>query len=500
MSTLGDPAQAANAMIQQGRMEEALRAIEPFAKLPNASLQVLSAYGLALKANGRMEDALQAYRRGVKAEPSSPVAEHNVGATLGDLGHHREAEAALRRAIDKGGQAAETWSVLARQLMHLQKWEPAIAAFREAVRRNPGLVEVQRELAQLIWMRTGDREATVASLRQAVAASPFDVGLVIQLSKALQYGDQEDAAYAALRDAIGRRPDLEYVLEVAASNLCTVRGDSRAALFHAERALAVRPGDTTAGILACDGYLGLGMLDMAAELGRLLHQRAPNEQQILARLATAWRLRGDPRYRQLYDYEHVVRPHVIDTPDGWPDLTAYLADLAVALRKLHGFETHPFDQSLRHGSMTAQDLKQSRDPAIKGFFQAIDGPICRHMEWLGQGEGPLRSRNTGKYDIAGIWSVMLRPNGFHIDHVHPEGWLSSACYIDLPAAVDAGGKEGWIKFGEPGVPTSPPCPPEYFVKPEPGRLVLFPSYMWHGTVPFSGDQTRLTIAFDVVPA
>ena len=105
MSGLGDPAATAHALIEQGRPAEALAAIEPFAKLPNANLSALSAYGLALKANGRLQDALQAYRRGVKVDPSSPIAEHNVGATLGDLGQHREAEAAMRRAIAKGGQA-----------------------------------------------------------------------------------------------------------------------------------------------------------------------------------------------------------------------------------------------------------------------------------------------------------------------------------------------------------------------------------------------------------
>jgi hypothetical protein len=29
--------------------------------------------------------------------------------------------------------------------------------------------------------------------------------------------------------------------------------------------------------------------------------------------------------------------------------------------------------------------------------------------------------------------------------------------------------------------------------------VLFPSYMWHGTVPFDGQAPRLTIAFDLQP-
>jgi hypothetical protein len=30
--------------------------------------------------------------------------------------------------------------------------------------------------------------------------------------------------------------------------------------------------------------------------------------------------------------------------------------------------------------------------------------------------------------------------------------------------------------------------------------VLFPSYFWHGTLPFESDQPRMTVAFDALPA
>ena len=42
--------------------------------------------------------------------------------------------------------------------------------------------------------------------------------------------------------------------------------------------------------------------------------------------------------------------------------------------------------------------------------------------------------------------------------------------------------------------------PAHFERPLPGKLVLFPSYMWHGTAPFTSAQARTTIAFDIVPA
>jgi hypothetical protein len=59
------------------------------------------------------------------------------------------------------------------------------------------------------------------------------------------------------------------------------------------------------------------------------------------------------------------------------------------------------------------------------------------------------------------------------------------------------GRQGWIKFGEPATRTA--LKERRAVQPVAGRLVLFPSYTWYGTIPFAEKSVRTTIAFDVVP-
>jgi uncharacterized protein (TIGR02466 family) len=137
---------------------------------------------------------------------------------------------------------------------------------------------------------------------------------------------------------------------------------------------------------------------------------------------------------------------------------------------------------------------------IQALFKAFEVPIRCYLEHIGHGSDPLRRRNHRGWRFNGSWSVRLQTSGFHTSHVHPRGWLSSACYIDLPDSMaDVQRLDGALAFGEPSIATTPALPAEYAVRPEVGMLVLFPSYFWHGTVPFSGDSTRLTVAFDVVP-
>jgi hypothetical protein len=58
---------------------------------------------------------------------------------------------------------------------------------------------------------------------------------------------------------------------------------------------------------------------------------------------------------------------------------------------------------------------------------------------------------------------------------------------------------GCLQFGQPTEEYGVALAPRKIIDPVAGELVLFPSYIWHGTVPFHGPDTRLTLAFDVVP-
>jgi hypothetical protein len=137
---------------------------------------------------------------------------------------------------------------------------------------------------------------------------------------------------------------------------------------------------------------------------------------------------------------------------------------------------------------------------IQAVLRAFADPVESYCHSIGNdARHPLSSRNTGNGVLTGCWSVQLRREGFHLNHVHAEGWISSAYYVSVPDEVDDTAlMSGWLKFGEPRLPV-PGATPERVVQPKAGQLALFPSYMWHGTNAIHGPVPRITIAFDALP-
>ena len=465
-------------LLERGRAGEARQILAEAIAGGQDSASLRSLLGLILHQLGDLEGCERELRHSVRLAPADGAAEFALASVCYRLGNEAEAEAAARRAIAKGMDDVHSHLLLGRIFNKQSRLAEAETAWRAAIRRDPTSPQGHRELAELVWMQSGE----LAKARAALDAAPQTAEIVTITVHLLQGAGEERAAYELAAARALRDPSLHILAARAALGIDPAAADRHLA--------AAPPGITPAARAKTEIEvdLALGRAQQAVQRAERLQASRPGDQHATALLATAWRLAGDPRYQALYDYDRLVKTYRIDPPEGWSNLDDYLRDLGAALDTLHGPLTHPVGQSLRHGSQTMRGLADYPDGAIRALFGSLALPIRRHLAVIGAPEQ--------NYAIASAWSVRLNSGGFHINHVHPEGWISSAFYVRTPR--DLQGPEGHLKFGEPGPPTSPHLPYEHLVKPEPGLLVLFPSYMWHGTVPFASQEKRLSCAFDIV--
>ena len=220
----------------------------------------------------------------------------------------------------------------------------------------------------------------------------------------------------------------------------------------------------------------------------------PQAPQFWPYASLAWRLAGDPRWEWLEADGKLVS--AIDLTDRLPPLD----DLAALLRSLHVATGEYLDQSVRGGTQTDGPLLSRIEPQIRTLRAAIASAVEEYLAALppiDRKHPLLKERRDQLVRFSGSWSVRLRGAGYHANHVHPQGWISSALYVALPNRTEGEAQHaGWLKIGEPPQELGIDLPPVRLIEPKPGRLVLFPSWMWHGTVPFTEGE-RLSVAFDV---
>jgi predicted Zn-dependent protease len=482
-----------------GRHAEALAVASPFCTQGRVDAELATQHVRALIALGRHSEAISLYSNLAATAMDNPAPVQALAMALNAAGRHKEAAQIAHRALARGFRTAPLCLTYARSLMAEGANERAETALRDCLRLDPRLPEAHNGLAQLIWLRTGDLTQATEPLDEALRRFGNDGALEATKAAILQGAGDARAAYDCLAPR-AERPDAPPQLLVRVG-LSALEFDAAKALSLAQRALRSMPDNGSARSLLAAAQLGVGNAQAALRECEALLPQTPDDQYLIALQTTALRLLGDDRYAQLCDYRNLILPLAIEPPPPWQDLASFLADLTASLDRLHDPDGHALlFQSLRHGTETTQDLTRNPDAAVRGLFQAFAAPIARYLEHIGAGTDPLRRRNNGRWRFNGSWSVRLRDRGFHMSHVHPRGWISSAFYVQLPHVMIAGRTdEGILSFGKPGILTTPALEPEYSIRPAPGMLVLFPSYFWHGTVPFQSPQPRLTVAFDAVP-
>ena len=151
---------------------------------------------------------------------------------------------------------------------------------------------------------------------------------------------------------------------------------------------------------------------------------------------------------------------------------------------------------MTRGGRQSDDLANADSPALRALDTLAQNAIAAYLAQLPESDHPFVKARPKQWSLT-LWGTILNPGGTVGAHIHAPNWLSGVYYPALPDVV-ATGEEGWLAMGAlPDALGGGGTVRRY--EPRAGRMILFPSYLWHGTLPFQDEQPRLTIAFDLLP-
>jgi tetratricopeptide (TPR) repeat protein len=453
-----------------------------------ADARALLEQALDHRAAQRMEKADAALTEAYAAAPDDP----RIAFLLAQIRYERGLPAANLFARAVALDPANRDAIRNRALAEASEGRPDVAEalLIAALKAVPDWLDGQRVLASLRWV-AGDADGFDRGWAVAARAHPSQQGLWLGWFGALAQVRDWSRASVVLDEAqrhLGETAALVSArvfvagdcgaLEECAALLERVEGREDDFLRRARIRLALRQGNAAR---ARDGALAM--------LG------GPGARQAWPYLGTAWRMLGEPLAEWLEGDPALVRAYDVGLS------SRELTELADVLRGLHAAQAPYAEQTVRAGTQTDRSVLLRHEPILARTRDALMELVQIHVAGLPPHDPrhPLLSAPRDRLIISGSWSVRLGPGGFNVTHSHPMGWLSSAFYVAVPKANLMGpAPAGHFHWGAPPAELQVDLPPRGVIAPVPGQLVLFPSYVWHGTMPTGGGE-RLNIAFDAVP-
>lgn len=462
--------------------------------------------GRAQQSLGDLDAAAAALRKATMLSPGDSSPWIDLGTTLQSLGRLEEAVASFEQARRLGATGPAISDAITGLLGDLGRTNEAIEQGRRLVVAHPHFVPGQVKLARLLWSHDAGHDAghdPLAVMRAAVRQQPGNhalqmefIGLLIEARKNQEALD----LVRAMRCSDSDDPFLVWMEALACDSL-QLREQAGRLYAQAYPVLGLRSADF---LNACARHAyGSRDWDAVARYADEAIALDSANQESWAHLGTAWRLAGDPREHWLMDYERLVGMVEVEPMPSFASQAESLEALKATLDGMHLAKRDPLNQSVRNGSQTSGHLFARPDPTIAMVRATLQKAAERWLASLPvDPTHPFLGRNSHSVRMMGSWSVKLRSSGHHANHFHQEGWMSSAFYVSLPPSVshETGQQAGCIQFGQPAVELGLDLSPRRVIRPKAGHLALFPSYMWHGTVPFTDNEPRMTLAFDMQPA
>ena len=538
-----------------GDLAAANRNYEAALRLQPNDPQILNNRGNALRDLGRTGESLSCYERALALAPGLADAVLNRALLLNDLGRTEEAKAGFLAMTRLRPNDSRGWTGLGALELAAENLEAAGAAYERALAIAPADPIAANGVAR-VAMQRGEPDA-LARYQHALRLAPEDRNLIRDEADLLSARGDADALE---RLAATVRAQPEWVTgQINLARLRWERGDKNNFRDAIEVRLAADPSDTRLWYAYITLLEACWLEEEAADVARRAREAGGDPNRLMLSEAINAGRAGDQARaealfatlppslpgRSIHESVHWIREGAFDRAlvlaeaalgdDLWAVSTWSVLELLYRktghekaewlsgqqglvttselplapdrfeavdslLLRLHGDCVECVGQSVRDGTQTRWNLFDRREPELAELHDALAQLVANYLAALPRRDEthPMLRHKGTPMRISTSWSVRLTGAGYHVSHFHPKGVVSSACYLRVPE-TGPDSREGWLDLGLPPEDFAMPLDPLMSVRPEPGRLVLFPSYLLHGTRRFSAGE-RMSVAFDVARA
>lgn len=161
--------QLALTLAETGQASEAVPIITSIAE--RGDPDTLNALGTVLSEAGRQEEAERAFQRVFAVDPRNPVAHEQLALVALRRQEWREAELRARRALDLHQSLPLAWNYLGAALYNQGRPREALAAWNEAVERDPYLWDALFNVA-VVSREIGEADHARETLRRFISEAP----------------------------------------------------------------------------------------------------------------------------------------------------------------------------------------------------------------------------------------------------------------------------------------------------------------------------------------
>lgn len=453
------------ALARRGDPVEAKNILETALAFVPDHVPALLELGLIQERMGTFKDAETQFRAVLAAAPGHPEARFRLGNVAKAEGRLTAALDAYDRVLAREPEHVDALVNKGAVLAELGRPLDARATYEQALKVSPKHADARYNLG-VLFQETGDPEAALEIYNQLIAETPDQGGAKVNRVYALKEVGRLDDAIAAAETLIQEMPDYDK--------------------------LFVNLGDL---------YLESGAPEKALSLADAYLDRHPANTSMLAFKAIALAGSDPTKAMALLDLDRLVRPFPLPTPDGFESVADFNRALAQHVRTHPSLMPSPKSHATRAGRHSGELLTEPKGP-VAGLEAAIMSLVDRYRDEVPvDPDHPWTERRPNRLGLS-IWGVVMEDGGHQVPHIHPSAWLSGVYYPEVPARVKANDPDhvGWIEFGR--------SPDDFhgtgpdilrLIKPEEGLIILFPSYLYHRTVPLDGGAERVSVAFDVLP-